>query len=322
MAIKFLTSEFCYLGSASFLDGITALSVHFRVRFDTVGAGSQFVFRHRLGTTGDQISVRKDSGGKLRWSVTAAGTSSTRDSVFTPAAATVYDILLTWQQGQSTGMFIYLNGALDTSGTSTTGQGTYDSLGGNLVIAARESPLPSATEYGQCTLEHLTFWPGQVLTLAHALALYEGAWPHQLAVPAPAIFLPMFGDQVATLIDWSGNDRKIIDGASGNTPPSDIIGGATEANYLRVIQDPWPDQGAFVAAGASSGASPNPWTLHQQYTHPTAAVTLSGLTPGTTYELKVTALDQATNESVDSEVVEAVAQSAVIRHTRKLRFVG
>ena len=320
MAVKFLTSEFAYLAAASFLDNVTAMSVHFRVRFDTVGAGSQFVFRHRLGTTGDQISVRKDSGGKLRWSVTAAGTSGTRDSAFTPAAATVYDVLLTWQQGQANGMGIYINGVLDVLGTSTTGQGTYDTLGGNLTVAARENPLPAATEYGQCTLEHLTFWPGQVLTLAHALALYEGAWPHQIAVPAPAIFLPLFGDQVATLIDWSGNDNKIID---GNAPDSDIIGGATEANYLRVIQDPWPDQGAFAAAGASVGGSPNPWLLYgTQMPHPAASLQLTGLTPGTTYELRLTAVDETGNESVESSTVEAQAQNAIIVHTPRLKFVG
>lgn len=322
MAVKFLTSEYAYMDPAGWFDGITACSVHCRVRFDTVGASSQFIFRHRLGPSGDQISLRKDSGGKLRWSVTAGGTATTRDSVFTPAAATVYDILCTWQQGQSTGMYLYLNGVLDSSGPSTTSQGTYNSLGGNLFLAAREQASPTATEYGQCTLEHFTIWFGVVLDAGHALALYEGAWPHQLAVASPAIFLPLFGDQAATLIDWSGNDRKIVDGATGGDPATDIIGGAVEANYLRPIQDPFPDDMAFTGAGATVGPSPGPWVLGATISHPTASGTLTGLTPGTLYEVKVNAVDETLNESVDSAVVESVAQATQVVHHRKLRFVG
>lgn len=312
MAIKFLTSEYCYIGSTSWLDNVTAFSFHCRVRFDTLGTASQFVFRVRNGTSGDQISLRRDavaSSGDFRFSVTTNGGTQNKqiDSSFNPVAGTIYDITCTWQAGAASGMAIYINGVLDASGTDTTSQTLAYTTSGNgtLMIGAR--PSAPATEYGQCTLEHLAFWPGRVLDANRALALHQGARVHRIGVPLPAAYYPMYDNQIATIIDQSGNDRKIVDGNAGGSPATDIIGGAANAP-LRPIQPAWWDDVAWLQA-ASSGSGPpaeNPWTAWTpDVDDPQDEVVITGLSNGTTYQFKVIAIDDTGNPSSDSAVVEA-----------------
>ena len=309
MAVKLLTAEYAYIANATWLDNITSCSFHCRVRFDIIGTTTQFVFRLRNGTTGDQISLRKGSTGdnanRLRWSVTGGGTAKSLDSTLTPVAGTTYDITCTWATGLNPGMKIYVNGVQDASGQDTTTQAAHNSGGGTLMISAR--PATPATEYGQCTLEHFTLWPGVVLDANRAYALHHGARPHRIGVPLPGAYYPMYPDQVATLIDLSGHDRKIVDGNSGGSPATDIIGGAVNPP-LRPIQPAWPDDMAWIQ-GATAGSGPpqpNDWTQWEpDVQEGQNEVVITGLTNGTLYEFYAVFLDDTGNISADSEIVEA-----------------
>lgn len=300
MALKFPTNVYAKLLGASWLDAQSKISAFCRVRFDSViTANSQFIFRYRLGTTGDQISIRKDvTTNKLKLSMTAGGALVTKESVSALVAGTIYAIGISWEKNNANGLKLFIAGAEEGSGGSTTSQtGDLNAGSGDLFIAAR--PATPAAEFGICTIETFGLWTGHNLTLAQHLLLSGGAWPHQIgSLPRPALFLPCFQQLLTRIPDLSGNGRSI--------ESSGIVGTILDGAQLGQWMDPdsWSSGGSQEGSGGGAPA-PNPWTLDQEVTKPTAAATVAGLTNGTVYEFYVSALDNDGNESSPSSTVEA-----------------
>lgn len=299
MAVQFPANKYAQI-AAPWLDNVTKMSVYCRVRFDTVTAGAkQYLFQHRLGTTGDQLSLRKDSatGDKLKASITVGGNVSGPTGSTTIVAGTVYDLVLNWQGNVATdGTVLYLNGVEEARDNSTTDQTVaYNTAGGSLYIASRSGP----GEYGLCTLERFMVFPGMILSQAQIDSLRFGAWPHQLGLQDNlACFYPMFAAQVTRLVDLSGSQRHIE--ASGITGPLTAVQG------LGLVQDPAAFWAGALTAPVSAGPSPNPWIdVTPDVPEDQQSLVISGLVNGTTYQFKVRAKDD-TGNILDLDAVPTV----------------
>lgn len=293
MAIKFPTAVSGRLAGASWLDAQSQLSMFARVRFDAITtANKQYVFQYRLGSSGDQFSLRKDStSDKFRASVTAGGALVTKDSASVLAASTIYNVAMSWQKNIANGLKLFLGGAEDGAGNSTTSQtADLNASSGDLVISAR----PGTFDYGVCTIETFILWTGYNIALAEYLALSDGAWPHQLALaPQPAIFLPCWEELLTELTDQSSNGRAVP-----------ITGSTLAGGLLGQLLDPME-----FDAGRSAGVSvvvPNAWTdWVPDILHPNGTGLITGLSNGIPYEFKVAAIDASGNVGADSAIVQA-----------------
>lgn len=308
MGVKLPDLKYVKYPMADFLDNQSQMSFAAWVRFDAiVSANKQYVFSHNGAS--QRVSLRKDStSNKFRFSVTTAEGFVTNDSSTVIVAGTLYHVAGTWLQTNASGMKLYVNAVLETT-TNTTTQTTNYNSGGNVALVLG-SRTDTGAEYGKCTVENFTLWPGVLLTLTQIQSLYYGDWPHQLDLNRPGIFLPLFGSSVARLPDYSGNDRHI---ESGN------INGAVADSIVGRWMNPMPFAGGFAAAGVSVGGSPNPWVLittpqANEVLHPTANYVNDGLTNGTVYEFYISTMDQGGNESQPSATVEAtpVAPSVTV----------
>lgn len=302
MPIQFPTGVYAQF-SPSYLDAKSTISMFVRVRFDTLGS-KNYVFQHRLATSGDQLSLRYDSsGGKFIYSTTH-GTVRTCTGTTTITAGTVYDVGLVWKQNTADGIRLYVNGVLEND-EPTTGQtdSNYNTSGGTFWIA--RSAAGDTSEYGRCTIEKLILYPDKELS-AEEFQLIARIWPHQLVSRFRAsLFLPMFffDEDNGKIADWSGNNRDVV--VFNGTPITETprLG---KWGSMRIGRR-W---GSLVHAEGSAPPPgpdpPNPWEeVTPAVDHPNSAKPVTGLTNGTTYEFKVVAFDASGNQSVDSEVVEA-----------------
>lgn len=310
MSLKFPTSKYAKFPSATFLDNQGQLSVFVRIRFDSIVAGDQFIFRHRLGTSGDQFSIRKDSAtGKIKATITAGGAAFlTRESTQVPTAGQIFDVAVVYQEGQANGFNMWVNGTQLSGNVSTVSMSAnYDTAGGDLMIAAQNPGAPGS--FGVCSIEKFAWWPGHVLTQAQIDGLRTGCWPSQVpGLPTPAFHYAMNGGAIDALIDDSINHRS-ISGAS-------VVGPLQDGGLLGL----W-DHRSYSAFGvltqlvASAPPPPPPvesWTLitppGSEVPHPLAAFQDSGLTDGLTYEYKIVPFDASGNVGPDSAAVAVTPQ--------------
>lgn len=306
MAIKFPTNKFARYNSATFFDNQPKLSIFLRVRFDTVNAGTkQYVFEHKNAT--NQVSLRRDSAtGNFKATLTA-GTASfvSKESTANPTAATVYDLAIVWQKETAApnGFRLWVDGTEQGTGVSTTGgTGNYDSLGGSLVLGARNGSSP--TEFGICTIEKFLWFNDFLLTPTLITALRSGKWHHKIqGLPRPAVAYMLLDGELAAFRDDSGNNRHV----------TDIGGPLLAGGYLGKVDVPHQPQGMapLFGLGGSSGGSPaNPWVLvtppGQEILHPSAAYSDVGLTNGTEYDYYVESVDAGGNVSVPSATVSVI----------------
>ena len=298
MAVKFENSESAYIdyGSVGWLDNVSAHSVYCRARIDDTTGTNQFLFRHRNGGGGPQISIRKEEGtpDKFKVSVSNSDTYNVAVSTTGVVQGTVYDLAFTWETNDASGLKLYVDGALEATTSTTDQPSSYSTNNGALYVGA----APDGTSYGRCTIERLMFFPGTILTLAQVQALGAGYYPHILNVPQPAAFYPMFGDVTSRIIDMSGNARHIT---NFQLTPS------LESSLLGQWMDPHPfdDSSAETLIFADGPEDPDPWALVDEMSHPTNTKVVSGLSNGTAYEFKLNAVDDSGLVSGDSSIVEA-----------------
>jgi hypothetical protein len=299
MAIKFPTATYASLSSASFMDNVSKMAFFCVVRFDTVTtANKQYVFQHRLGTTGDQFSLRKDStSDKFRFSVTAGGVAVTCDTTTVIAAGTTYYIGGNWERTVAGGMRLYLSGVADGTNPSTTTQiANYSTSGGTLYLSR-----DTGTQYGVATLEAFAIFPGLTLSAQDFASLSIGVHPLAIASVASslAFHVPLEGFSLTQFREDSGNNRTV----------TSITGSVLDGGNLMTHQpyELWPAAG--TQQGTVTAPPPNAWIdlspdiFHAQGVANYTA-TIGGLTNGTPYQLKVVAIDAGGNVSADSLIVE------------------
>ena len=145
MGFRFPDNTYAKYTAATFMDNVSQMSVVCRFKFTSIVASeNQFLFRHRLGTSGDQFSLRKDSvANKLKASITRNGVVTLSESGAALVADTTYFGGMAWKVGDASGQVLFLDGsAVDTD--STSGQsGNYNTLGGDLAVAARWKNAPA-----------------------------------------------------------------------------------------------------------------------------------------------------------------------------------
>lgn len=312
MALQFPNLKYAQI-SASWLDNVSSMSIMVRVRFDSINtASSQFIFRHRNGTTGNQFSLRKEIGvgSLIKASVTcdAANDVVLEESTTAMVAGTIHDIAMVWQKNVAApnGLRLWIDGVQEGGGSSTTTQTEdYNTTVGSLFLGARSGP----GEYGICTIERFAIFPGLVLTQGQIDAFRLGTWPCHIGdLPRPAAFYPMFSSDATRIQDYSGNGRTIESGG--------ITGPLTTSPGMGLWMDPSQFGSGFISAPTSGGASQNPWTvLSPDIDVPITSALVSGLTNTITYEFKINTIDNQGNISPDSDVKEATPTSVTATTT-------
>jgi hypothetical protein len=310
MSIIFPSAKFAQFPNADFLNSMASFSFACWVRYETITtANKQYAWSHAGAT--NQISCRKDStSDKVRFSVTAGSVAVTRDSVAAISAATKYHLAGTWKPNDAAGMALYLNGALEGTSSTTTQSVSYDSLDATtpLCLAAKK---PSSDING-ATVEALMIWKDRVLTAAQVLQLYYHGWPHLVGLPAPAVSYPVLSG-TAQIPDASGNSRHIV--------AANISSGVTEGPVLGRWRAPRRTGAMSLKAGAVA-PSAGPWILDSSPAVGTTSKMISGLTPGTLYEVRVLAVDAAGNVSPDSALAQAYAQATIDPHVARPMLFG
>ena len=302
--------------SASFLNGLSSFSVVATVRFASIdSARAQRVFRHAGAT--NQISLRKVVTTD-RWyaSTTVGGALVTCSPGTVLTAGTLYHVVMTWEKNNATGLKLYVDGVFSLSASTTTQTVDYDS--GDAAAALHLASASDTSDKGLVDLEGFTFFPNYLLSAVEVAALRFAGWPGLLALPKPSVMYLFDGRLLAEIPDVSGNGRHITS--------ANIFGAVSD----QAMQGKWEREpgGGFYLHSAVAGAAPgppapNPWTKYPTTTpHPATQVILSGLTPDGVYEMYLTALDAAGNESAPSNVVEATARESVVVHTEKRVFLG
>lgn len=299
MALTFGSTACAKARSASWLDTTTKLTAFVRVRFSTISAAKQYVFQHRLGTTNDQFSLRKDDTGNVwKASVTRGGVNVAPAGVSALTADTVYLCLLTYEVGVSGGLTLYVNGSQVAQANTTSQSGSYSTAGGDLFLGARSA----GAEFLNGSLEGAIFWAGWIPTADQRGALFKGFWPRQVNAPKPACFYRMWPGSPSQIQDLSGNARHILS--------ADIGGSVSAGATIGIWQPPMAlGPGGEYSTTGSAAPQPNAWTLitddlSEQPPHPNASFLDTGLTNGTVYEYYVTAVDAGGNEGPTSNVVE------------------
>lgn len=291
-----------FYDDANFLDGQSQLSFFLRTRIDSLLAGqAEYIFAHPGSTS--KITLRKhETTEKLRFAVTVNSSSSqTREHATAPTEGTKYSIAGTWKQNDASGMVLYVDGAISGSAASTTSQNyQYDTGGG---IDLRLGSYSAGSSYGRCSLQDFMLWAGHILTSAQVASLHKGKpWWKVRGLPKPSVWYRFDGKLLSRIPDLSGRGRNVeSSGIDAVTLPTD--GGMWYPSTSLLL----PRRSRYVNAAATGSGppEPNPWTLvDQEILHPTAAALVTGLSNGTTYEFKVTALDLSGNESSDSAVAE------------------
>lgn len=313
MALTFPNYKSAYYPAADWMEGISAFSFAGWFRADTVTAGvRQYAFSH-YGST-NRISLRKDNAATEYWrfAVVSGGVSAVvDDTTGAVSAGTIYHLAGTWTPGSATGLAIYRNGALVTTASTATQSGTYSTEGTiPMYLGARKA----SSDFGLCSIEGLSLWTDTVLTADQVAALYHGAWPHQIQAPCAALWL--LDDVLLTSIpDYSGNGRHIESATIDGATAGGIIGRAEDPSWLG-------GPGGSGTSTVAGPADPDPWVLAATVTHPTTEAELLGLTPGTTYEFAVSAVDAQGEESTLSAAVEGTPTAVLTRHTRRWQWVG
>lgn len=313
-----INTGYAKLTDAAFTNNIASFSVAAWVRFSSIdGARAQRIFTSK-GVT-NQMNLRKVVTTNVWFtSVTAGGVVVTRSSGVAPTAGVLYHVCMTWEKNNASGMKLYLDGSLDGSASTTSQTSNYDS--GEAAPPMWLAAGSDTADKGLIDLEGFAFWPGLVLSANQVAALRFAGWPALVGLPTPAVHWLLDGRMLTEIPDVSGNGRHITS--------SNIFGSPTDQG----MQGKWEREGGSAlllrtaAAAAAGPPGPNPWTTYPtRIPHPgvpTGQLVLSGLTPGGTYEMQLTAFDEAGNESAQSDIVEAVAREATVVHTEKRVFLG
>lgn len=310
MALQFPTSKWAHYPNANWLDNVDSFSLAGWVRFDTVTTGNkQFVFSHKGST--NKFSLRKDSTtDNWKFSVTAGGVNVLND-VSGVVATTKYHVACTWLKNSATGQKIYVNGSLLDTDSTTSQTANYDSGGGSSLIWASETD--GGSNFGVCTLEGWSVWPGVVLTLADVTQHRFSAWPSNLSLAAPGVFYP-FQTGTTEIKDWSGNKRHITSVSAGT---SHVVSLGKWERPTRL------QAGTVVGATTTTPPAPAAWTRWPTpVAHPGQSLNLTGLTNNVAYEVRLIARDTVNNESTPSATSEATPTDAVIVHRRRRRLIG
>ncbi len=311
MGLQFQSGKFAYYPNANFLDDCDSFSAAGWVRFDTVTTASkQYVFSFRGAT--NQISLRKEStSDNWKFSVTAGGVNVLNDIGPAIVQGQRYHVAVTWAKNAT--QKIYVDGTQLDSDSTTGHTVNFDSGGGTSFVWGAKTD--TGVESGVCTLEGWVVLTGYVLSQSEISALKSAWWPHLAGVPTGQFFFP-FTTGATAIKDWSGKARHIT---SATISASGVVDAPAFAPRLR----PRRSIGLPIYTGGGGATPPAAWTKWgSEPLHPTASVQLTGLTNGSTYEIKVTAVDNSGNESADSAIVEAIPTDATVVHRPKRVFIG